>query len=279
MNRNKTTSMNIMAMSGDSGAATAVVLFGFWPVALHAFRRKTGNEIRNAKQVSYYGLWGETMTGGIFNKTRVFVVFSAGILLLGQSVFALPLSSDPAAMPAYRGSTPFASLDGMLSGYVDYAVYAKGSYDGLDLYENMFSDSFVYAYQVFNSDNSKVAIDYFSIGLFADVQPPLNAAYDSTKGVVATAGSIPGMQLILPQSVIYLFQTDNVGAGEHSLTLLFASDTAPGMVKGAVSGGVTGGAIMDLPTPSNLGWVVPEPATFGLLIGGGFLAIRRRQEC
>jgi hypothetical protein len=215
------------------------------------------------------------MTGGNFNKTRIAVTFLAAILLFGQSVFAAPLSSDIAAIPAYRGSTPFASLDGMLGGSVDYAVYAKGSYDGM--YKNQFNGSFVYAYQVFNSDNSKVAIDYFSVGLFDDVQAQ-NAVYDPTKGTDAPQGSIPFMQFILPQSAIYLFQSDNIGAGEHSLTLLFASDTAPEMAKGAVSGGFTGGATMDLPTPMPSGWIVPEPATFGLLIGGAFMAIRRKTK-
>ena len=203
------------------------------------------------------------------------VVLLAVILLFGQGVFAASLSSDSAAMPAWSGSTPFASLDGKLVGSVDYAVYAKGSYDGM--YQNQFDGYFVYAYQVFNSNNSEVAIDYFSLGLFDDVQAQ-SAVYDPTKGTDVPQGSIPFMQFILPQSVIYLFQSDNIGAGEHSLTLLFASDAAPGMAKGAVSGGFTGGATMDLPSPSSSTQITPEPATLGLLIGGAFMAIRRRKE-
>jgi hypothetical protein len=195
------------------------------------------------------------------------------ILTCGQIALAGPISTDPAAMSSYEGSSSFSSPDGKLVGSVDFAVYSPGNYDGM--YKKQFKDSYVYAYQVFNDDASKVSVDYFSVGLYSNILAQ-NAVYDPMKGLDAPEGSIPFMQFVLPQSVIYLFQTDNIGAGEHSLTLLFTSDTAPEMAKGAVSGGFTGGAIMDLPTPS--GWIVPEPATFGLLIGGAFMAIRRSRK-
>jgi hypothetical protein len=200
------------------------------------------------------------------------VIMLAVILVFGQNGFAVSLSSDPAAMSSWRGSSPFSSPDGKLTGSVDFAVYGKGDYDGM--YKKLFADSYVYAYQVFNDENSKVAVDYFSVGLYADAKAQ-NAVYDPMKGADPPEGSIPFMQFVLPQSVIYLFQSDNIGAGEHSLTVLFGSDSAPDMAKGAVSGGFTGGTTMNLPTP---GWIVPEPATFGLLIGGAMMAIRRRRK-
>jgi hypothetical protein len=43
---------------------------------------------------------------------------------------------------------------------------------------------------------------------------------------------------------------------------------------GGVTGGISGGAIVDLPTP----WQVPEPATIGLLIGGALMAFRRKKR-
>jgi hypothetical protein len=201
-------------------------------------------------------------------------IMLAVILVMGQSVFAVSLSSDPAAMPAFRGSSSFTATtpDGTLRGSVDFAVYDKNHYDGV--FGTRFANSYVYAYQVFNDNDSDVAIDYFSVGLFADATAQ-NAAYDPTKGFDAPWGSIPNTQSVLSQSVVYLFPSDNIGAGEHSLTLLFTSDSAPDMARGAVSGGFTGGATMDLPTP---GWVTPEPATLGLLIGGAFMAIRRKTK-
>ncbi len=189
-------------------------------------------------------------------------------LIIGQTCFAVPLSSDPAAMSSWRGTSSFSSSDGKLQGTVDYAVYDKGDYDGIE----QFNDSYVYAYQVFNNNDSQVPVDYFSVGLYADSQAQ-NAMYDSLKGV--DSGNIPFIQYILPQSVIYLFQSDNIIAGEHSVTVLFTSPVGPEMANGSVSGGFTGGSIMELPTP---GWTTPEPATFGLLISGAILAIRRSRK-
>jgi len=58
--------MSIIAMPGDSGVVAVsvplpatVVLFGFGSVVLRTFRRKTGNMVRPAKQVSYLGYGGK----------------------------------------------------------------------------------------------------------------------------------------------------------------------------------------------------------------------------
>jgi hypothetical protein len=141
---------------------------------------------------------------------------------------------------------------GALNGHVDYAVYAPGKCDAY------ITDLYVYAYQVFNS-NSTVAIDFFSVGLSADIQVS-EALYALQKNWADPGGSIPNMSLVLPESVLYVFQFDNIGANEHSRTLLFTSDCAPG------------GAIVELPSP------VPEPATLGLLSAGALLAFRRRRN-
>jgi hypothetical protein len=184
------------------------------------------------------------------------------ILVFGQSVFA-SLKDDPAAMASGRSSF---TAGGALNGYVDYAVYAPGKYDGTMSFKNLY----VYAYQIFNQ-SSTVSIDYFSVGLEPDVSVP-TAMYDSAADYAVAGGSMPSISLVMPQQVLYLFQFDNISVSEHSRTLLFTSDTAPGMAEGVVSAGFAGGAIMDLPSPA------PEPATFGLLIGGAFMAIRRRQK-
>jgi len=139
----------------------------------------------------------------------------------------------------------------------------------------LFPNLYVYAYQVFNQ-SSTVSIDYFSVGLAPDVSVS-NVLCDQAAGHAEPGGSVPNPWFKLPQSVIYLFPYDNIGQGEHSLTLLFTSNSDTGMANGAVSGGFTGGAIMALPSPSSV-WITPEPATFGLLIGGAFMAIRRKTK-
>ena len=192
----------------------------------------------------------------------------AVILVMGQSGFA-SLNNDPAAIHAYQGSSPF-STSGVLNGHVDYAVYAPGTYDGTTSFNN---NLYVYAYQVFSDQSSTVSIDYFSVGLGPGVSVP-TATYDSAAAFAVAGGNIPGLSLVMPQQVIYLFQFDSISANEHSSTLLFASDVAPGTAKGVVSAGFEGGTFMTLSTPA----VTPEPATFGLLIGGALMAIRRRRK-
>ena len=192
-------------------------------------------------------------------------IMLAVILVMGQSGFA-SLNNDPAAISAYKGSSPF-SAGGALSGHVDYAVYAPGMYDGTVHFNN---NLYVYAYQVF-SQSSTVSIDYFSVGLEPGVSVS-NATSDSAAPYAVTGGIVPDLSLVMSQQVLYLFQSDTISANEYSRTLLFASNIAPVMADGVVSAGFAGGAIMALPSP------VPEPATFGLLIGGAFMALRRKRK-
>jgi hypothetical protein len=82
------------------------------------------------------------------------------------------------------------------------------------------------------------------------------------------------MHFKLPESVIYLYLTDNIGAGECSMTLLFTSHNGPEMAYGYVSGGVMGGENVLLPSPSP----VPEPATIALLGLGLFFGLGRKRR-
>jgi hypothetical protein len=205
------------------------------------------------------------MTGGNLNKTRIALPFLAVILLMGQNGFA-SLNNDSAAMTAGRSS--FAA-GGALDGYVDYAVYAPGKYDG-----TMSFNDYVYAYQIFSNHSSTVSIDYFSVGLESSVSVPI-ATYDQAAAFAVAGGSIPSISLVLPQQVLYLFQFNNISASGYSRTLLFTSNAPPEMAMGTVSAGFAGGATMALPTPSSV-QITPEPATLGLLAGGAFRAVRRK---
>ncbi len=173
---------------------------------------------------------------------------------------------DPAAMSLYRGSVPFSS-GGALNGFVDYAVYAPGDYSGSVSFSN---DRYVYAYQVFNT-NSTVGIDYFSVGLPSIADTP-DATYDPAKSYSTAGGINPAMSSKLPESVIYLYLTDNISSGERSTTLLFTSSYAPEWGYGYVAGGYAGGAIVELPSP------VPEPASFLMIITGTLMAFGLRRK-
>jgi hypothetical protein len=188
------------------------------------------------------------------------------LLVYTQSVTAA-LWEDPAALMSDRVYFGAAGGVGILNGFVDYAVYAPGDYTGSISFSD---DLYVYTYQVSNNSSSPVGIDYFSVGLFPNVQVP-DVTYDPAMGYAIPGGSNPTMYFKLPESVIYLYQTDNIGAGEWSTVLLFSSNYGPEMAYGYVSGGVTGGASMELPSP------VPEPATFALIGAGALLALRQRR--
>jgi hypothetical protein len=187
------------------------------------------------------------------------------IMVFGQNAYAT-IWQDPAAMPAFRGQAniDFGS-DDVNDGHIDFAVYQPGQYDS---YINLY----VYAYQVFN-DSSSVGIDFFSIG-FSPNAPAVQALYDLSRNTAVPGGCIPDTSLVLMQSVIHIFQRDSIDSGEHSRTLLFTSNFGPQMASGVVSGGVTGGAIVRLPSPS----IVPEPATMGLFIVGAFMAFKRSRN-
>jgi hypothetical protein len=187
------------------------------------------------------------------------------LLVFGQNVFAA-ICDDPAAMPAFHNWAPidFGS-DGVNDGHIDYAVYEPGQYDS-------FINQYIYAYQIFN-DSASVGIDYFSVGFSPDA-PAIQALYDLSRSTAEPGGSIPDISNVLTQSVIHIFQRDCIDSGEHSRTLLFTSNYGPQMAWGIVSGGVTGGAIVHVPSPS----LVPEPTTMGLFIGGAFLAFQRRRN-
>jgi hypothetical protein len=191
----------------------------------------------------------------------------AVLLVSGQSGIAA-IWQDPNAMEmwsdrVYFGTSPAFGGGGALNGFVDYAVYEPGKYDGS-------IDFYVYAYQVFNGD-STVAIDYFSVGLSPDVEVPY-AWCNPTMGSAEPGGSIPNILLPLSESVLYVFLTDNIKTGEHSRALLFTSDCPPEMGIGVVPGGVAGSVNVEVPSP------VPEPATLGLLIAGALLAFRRKRK-
>lgn len=182
------------------------------------------------------------------------------------------LATDPAALmksstPTFSTSITFGSTTYDFEGYVDYAVYAPGAYSGL---LTLPTDEYVYAYQLFNSSNSDVSMDSLTIGLSPGITAS-NAFSDPSIGTTGGAMSA-GAGFTMSQSVMYMF-FQPVTAGSKSTALVFTSEYGPQMGGAVVSGGISGGTVISLPTPS-----VPEPATIALLGFGAAALLRRKRK-
>ncbi len=203
-------------------------------------------------------------------KGKLFVICFCATFLYSLAM-AVPLATDPAAMPAFRGSQNFSTSSGSLSlqGRVEYAVYAPGAYSGSLVIP---TGQYAYAYQVFSNAASNVNTDIFLVGL----QPAASVVYtasDIAHGV--TGGIKPGADFILSQSVMYLFNTIAVTPNTHSQVMIFTSPQSPIMGFAAVVAGYMAATVPSVPTPNP----IPEPATMAVLgIGSGILIALRKQK-
>jgi hypothetical protein len=181
------------------------------------------------------------------------------------------LYNDPAAMADFTGRTPFeiTQLDSYLRVDVEYAVYVPGTYPGRDFTGG---SQYIYAYQVFNSSRSNVAVDFFSVGLTGGAGADLIYT-DDTYGYNPQAGVEPSISHVFAQSTGFVFADQNLNPRKWSSVLIFSSVYSPTMGVGTVSGGGLCGMGI-LVTPST----VPEPATI-LMIGSGLILLNLRRKC
>ena len=150
------------------------------------------------------------------------------------------LATDPTALmkgttPTFSTSITFGSATYDFEGYVDYAVYSPSVYSGS---LTLPSDEYVYAYQIFNSVNSDVSMDYLAIGLMPGITAN-NAFSDPSIGTTGGAMSASA-GFVMSQSVMYMF-SQPVTSGSKSTALVFTSEYGPQMGGAFVSGGIYGG--------------------------------------
>ena len=193
-----------------------------------------------------------------------FLVFSLALLAQGS------IYNDPAAIAGFTNKTTFnITMDGQsLQADVEYAVYAPGDYTGHDLSGG---NEYVYAYQIFNSSQSNVTVDFFSIGIMSGSY--IDFIYtDTTYG---TAGGNDPFAFNFPQSAGYAFISNSINPGQWSSVLVFTSIYSPMEGFGTISGGGLGdmGAFA---TPSL--YTIPEPATIGVLALGAFVIPKKRNK-
>lgn len=181
-------------------------------------------------------------------KTKTIFLFACA------TVFAVcakaSLYNDPAAMTGFKNKTSFnITMSGsVLKADVEYAVYSPGDYPGDD---RTGDSEYIYAYQILNSTQSNVAVDFFSVGILSGSSIDLIYT-DTSYGVLG--GTVP-FAFNFSQSAGYVFIRDALNPGQWSDVLIFSSTYSPTIGFGTVSGSGLSG-MGSLPTPS-----VPEPAT------------------
>lgn len=180
------------------------------------------------------------------------------ILFVCVSVFAVcvkaSLYNDPAAMTGFTNRTSFSiTMSGsVLKADVEYAVFAPGTYPGNNLAGD---DEYIYAYQVFDSLKSSVAVDFFSVEITSGVT--VNTIYDDeTYGYSPETAVAPSISNLFAQSAGFIFAGQSLNPRNWSDVLIFSSTHSPAIGFGTVSGGGLCG-MGSLATPS----VLPEPAT------------------
>ncbi|MBN1787681.1 MAG: hypothetical protein JW806_04735 [Sedimentisphaerales bacterium] len=205
------------------------------------------------------------ITKGILTKT----IFLFVCVFVFTACVDASLYNDPAAIPGFTGRTPFdvSQLGSSLRVDVEYAVYAPGTYPGQDLTGG---NQYIYAYQVFNSSISNVAVDFFSVGLSDSTDADL-IYVDDTYGHSPGSGIEPLFVNIFSQSAGFIFAGEPLNSRKWSDVLIFSSSGPPVMGIGTVSGG----GLSDM---GALPTVVPEPATITIISSGLLMLISRKRN-
>jgi hypothetical protein len=201
-------------------------------------------------------------------KTKTIFLFACA------TVFAVcaeaSLYNDSAAMTGFKNKTSFnITMSGsVLNVDVEYAVYSPGDYPGDDRTDD---SEYIYAYQILNSTQSNVAVDFFSVGILSGSS--IDFIYIDTG--YGTPGGIRPIEF--PHSAGYVFIRDALNPGQWSDVLIFSSTYSPTIGFGTVSGGGLSGmgsGMGSLATPS-----VPEPATILFIAPAIFiLRIKKRTK-
>ncbi|MEX2113483.1 MAG: PEP-CTERM sorting domain-containing protein [Pirellulales bacterium] len=214
-------------------------------------------------------------------------ILGAALVSMSLSTVAIagPLTTDAAALPSWKGSTPFsgtnAGLTHTVDAIVDFAVYAPGNFSLSAALGNPTDISggtqYIYAYEVFRQ-GLDADISSLSISLVPGAVPDNTTlvGHDPTtpEGGVAPISSnfVPGG--IAPKLNVRWNFIPAMAGSNHSDILFFASPFGPQMLQATVGGTFTTAAMASLPTP------IPEPGTWVLMAAGlcSLFALRPRRR-
>jgi len=191
---------------------------------------------------------------------------SAGTLANGVGVY----------QGIWAGTTPFQGVDPDngnaptdLSGYVEWAVYAPGTFPGTFSGYSAPASDFVYAYQAFVT--GAAPLSSLSIDLLNTAG---NIGTFTGNGVSGDPSSFP---FLIPfNSANWLF--DGVAQGGSTVGLAFSSPYIPMLLSGTVIDHGSAASVIPVPSPDSL--PIPEPSSLVLAAAGltvlGIQVLRRR---
>lgn len=200
-------------------------------------------------------------------------VLAASTVQAGLAPTNLPTSSY------YQGRYSFSEDVGggvILSGHVEFAVYTGTEADDQIEATGYEGDTeYVYAYQVFNYQESDAAMTYFAI---TGIDPTAveSDAIDAMEDSSATTGIEPSNYGFNAEQTkgIWEFNDAILIQGEKSWFLFIYSDFD------WVAGGIQLQAAYDddIPIPNDNGSSnIPEPATLILLVSGAIVSLRHKK--
>lgn len=199
------------------------------------------------------------------------ILAAATVVLLPSLAWAVPLSADLAALPAWQGTVTFMATDASttLNVGADFAVYAPGAYGPGD---PSLGAAYVYAYEVFNLINPlSVEVSSFTVGIDPMAQVS-NVGFDLGGRGVAGTDVPPTFWGVTGSSVVWSFLGQTVVFGQDSATLLFTSPLPPQVSSASVQ---DGGLSDHQSVPSPL----PEPASVAFILAGtGVVVFFRRRR-
>ena len=186
------------------------------------------------------------------------LILLLAFVLTASCAFALPTGS----LVDWTGSKDFsfAGSDGrMISGRVDFAVYAPSSFPLVPA-----ESGYVYAYQIFSDTCSDKGISSFSLAMSQNADAVSIGFDDTFSPGIDPSFSFFSPTQTAPDSADFLFLPKTNFAGlinpsDNSAILYFISMNAPTDGFGHLDGGGVGGTVESLPTP------VPEPTTLALM--------------